>query len=166
MLYPIKEQHKISCRSRKECDRDHGMKKAWTVHGKSELTETEKGETGKEQSQEHAHHFIWLQADCPQRIRPGRPNNQSLILLWFVWLLHENVRRLRSELWRHKNWLFDSRSFQTSFFAREFFFYHKEHDCRPPPNYRVGQTQLDSFWSLITNQSNNTGKLESTFCCR
>jgi hypothetical protein len=27
------------------------------VHGKPKLTETEKGETGEEQSQEHAHHF-------------------------------------------------------------------------------------------------------------
>jgi hypothetical protein len=33
-------------------------KKAWSVHGKSKLTETEKGETGGEQSQEHAN-FHW-----------------------------------------------------------------------------------------------------------
>jgi hypothetical protein len=32
-------------------------RKALGVHGKPKLTENEKGETGEEQSQEHAHHF-------------------------------------------------------------------------------------------------------------
>jgi hypothetical protein len=33
-------------------------KKARAVHGKSKLTDTEKDETGEEQSQERAHHFL------------------------------------------------------------------------------------------------------------
>jgi hypothetical protein len=49
---------------------------------KSKITETEKGETGEEQSQEHAHRFLWLQCDCSQRVRPGMPNSQFRLLLW------------------------------------------------------------------------------------
>jgi hypothetical protein len=48
---------------------------------KSNLTETENGEIGEEQSQEFAHHFLRQQADSSQRIRSGRPDSQFRILL-------------------------------------------------------------------------------------
>jgi hypothetical protein len=57
-------------------------KKAWAVHRESKLTKTDTGETGGEQSQEHAHNFFSHQGDCSQRIRSGRPNSQLCILLW------------------------------------------------------------------------------------
>jgi hypothetical protein len=56
--------------------------KAQAVHRKSKLTETEKGETGEEQSQEHDNHFLLHQWECSQRSFPGRPNSQFRILLW------------------------------------------------------------------------------------
>jgi hypothetical protein len=36
----------------------HSRMKAWAIHRKSKLTETEKGETGEEQNQEHDHFFL------------------------------------------------------------------------------------------------------------
>jgi hypothetical protein len=43
------------------------------------------------------------------------------------------VPRVRSELWKQKNWLLhhDNAPSHTSFFTREFF-YQKQHDCRGP----------------------------------
>jgi hypothetical protein len=60
----------------------HLGKEAWAVHRMSKLTKIEKGETGKEQRQEHAHHVLWHQGGCSQRIHPGRPNSHFCILLW------------------------------------------------------------------------------------
>jgi hypothetical protein len=63
---PTKEQDKCLCK----CS---GKK---TVHRKFKITETEKGETGEEQSQQHVYHILWHRGDCSQRIRPGRPNRE------------------------------------------------------------------------------------------
>jgi hypothetical protein len=51
-------------------------------------------------------------------------------------LLGENVRRLRPELWRQKNWLLhhDNAPSHTPFFTRELF-YPKQHDCLPESPY-------------------------------
>jgi hypothetical protein len=47
---PTKEQNQILCRSWKKCDTDTIVRgrKHEAVHGKSKLTETEKGERGQE----------------------------------------------------------------------------------------------------------------------
>jgi histone-lysine N-methyltransferase SETMAR len=49
--------------------------------------------------------------------------------------LRENVRRLRPELWRQKNWLLhhDNGQFHTSFFSREFLTKHKMTLVPHPP---------------------------------
>jgi hypothetical protein len=59
-------------------DKNSG-KTAGVVHGKSRLTETEKGET----DEEHTYNLLWHQGDCSLRIHPGRPNSQFSILCDF-----------------------------------------------------------------------------------
>jgi hypothetical protein len=102
---PTIEQHQIFCKSRKKWLDKRSRRKAWAVHGKSKLRETEECDTGEEQSQEHAHNFRLHQGDCSQRIRPGRPNNHFHNYYDILRQQRENVSRLRPKLWRQKNWL-------------------------------------------------------------
>jgi hypothetical protein len=83
---------------------------------------TERGETGEEQIQEHARYFLPHKGDYSQRINPVRLNSGFRILLGRLRRLLENVRRLRPELWRQKNWLLhnDNARSHTSSFTREF----------------------------------------------
>jgi hypothetical protein len=84
-----------------QCLEKRSRKKAWALWGNFKLIEAGKGETGNQQSQEHAHHFLWHQRDCSQRFRPGRPNSQCRLLLWLLRGLRKSVRRLLPELWMH-----------------------------------------------------------------
>jgi hypothetical protein len=86
---------------------------------KSKLTKTEKGKTGEQQSQEHAHRFLWHQGNCSQRICPGRPNGQFRILLW----------RFTVTVWRCA---------KTSPLFHQGIFDQKQHDCHPPPTRHTG----------------------------
>jgi hypothetical protein len=80
------------------------------------------GETGEEQSQEHAHHFLSHKGDCSQIIRSGRPNSEFRILLrsftWTAWkfeisspraLRHVNAPSrtycLQGNFWPKSTWL-------------------------------------------------------------
>jgi hypothetical protein len=88
-------------------------KKAWAVHGKSKLTETEKSQTGEEQSRR----CLWHQRDCSQRIRPGAPVT-SAYCCDVLQRLCENVRRHRFELWDERtDWCITMHRLTPSFSA-------------------------------------------------
>jgi hypothetical protein len=103
---------------------------------KFKLTETEKGETGEVQSQEHAH-FLWHQRNSSQWIRPGMPSREFRILLWRFTVTGWKCAKTSPELWWYKtSWLHhDNGPSHASFFIRDFF-YRKWHGCRPPPTLR------------------------------
>jgi hypothetical protein len=88
------------------------------------------------QSQEHAHHFLWLQWDCSQGIDLGGPNSQFHILLWRATVAAWKCVKTSSELWRQKKLLLhdDDAKTHTSFFHQETFD-QKQHDCRPHSPY-------------------------------
>jgi hypothetical protein len=83
--------------------------------------QTEKGETGEEQSQEHAHNFVSFPAECSQRIRPGRPVKYAYFCE-DLQLMCENMLRLRPEISRKQTWLLhhDNAPSITSSITREF----------------------------------------------
>jgi hypothetical protein len=72
-------------------------KKALTLHGKSKLNETEKGETGEQPSQEHAHHISLTSGGLFTNnwfwhAEQSIPHSTDIL-----WRLRENVPRLRPE---------------------------------------------------------------------
>jgi hypothetical protein len=85
---------------------------------KSKLTETEKGETGEEQSQEHAHHFFDIKGIVHKEFFLAGQTVNSAYCCVALRRLRENVRRLRLELWRQKIW--PSHQDNAHFLTREF----------------------------------------------
>jgi hypothetical protein len=90
-------------------------KKAWTVHGKSKLTKTEKARQVKSKVEERDHKFFDIKGTVHKEfVLAGQTVNSAYycdVLLW----LHENV-------WRQMNWLLhhNNTPSHTSFFTREF----------------------------------------------
>jgi hypothetical protein len=127
-------------------------KKAWAVHGTSRLAETE-NKTWACSS------FFCRQEECSQRI----PHTN----VTFYGDCCENVRRLRPDLWRQKNWLLhhDNASSHISFFTRDFF-YQKQHDCRPPRTLIFSASQIEDktkrppFWHNWDDRGRIAGDAE------
>jgi hypothetical protein len=60
-----KNSEKVRRRPWQWLDKRSG-KKAWAYTESPNSPRPKNGETGEEQSQEHAHHFLWHQLDCSQ----------------------------------------------------------------------------------------------------
>jgi hypothetical protein len=67
----------------------------------------ENGETGGEQSQEHAHRLFAFGGPVHKEfVLAGQTVNSAYYEYYDVlWRLHEYVRRRLPKLWRQKNWL-------------------------------------------------------------
>jgi hypothetical protein len=130
-------------------------KKAWAVHGKSKLTETEKGETGEGQSQEHVHHIFDIKELLTKNSYWQAKQSIPHITATFYGDCVKNVQRFRSELWRQNNWLLlhDNEPSHTSFLNREFF--AKNITAVPHPTYSPDLDPCDFclFPAILTQSS-------------
>jgi hypothetical protein len=130
----------------------HSGKKAWAVHGKSKLTETEEGEAGEELSQELAHHFLWHQGDCSQRIRPGRPNSIPHCTVTFTKTLWKWAKTSPQTLSTKELVLLSQQCSDWHFLFQQGRFDQEQHDCCPPPTLHFSvsltedKTERLPFW--------------------
>jgi hypothetical protein len=86
--------------------------------------QTERDETGEEQSQEHAHNFFFdIKEIVHKEFVMADQTVYSAYYCDVLRRLRENIQRLRPELWRQKNLLLhhDNSPSRTSLFTREFF---------------------------------------------
>jgi hypothetical protein len=113
--------------------------KAWVVHGclKGMLRsgQTEKVKTSVEQSQEHAHHFLWHQRDCSQRIRPWQAR-QSIphTIMTFYGHCVKVFKDFAPNFGDKRTDCCIRQHIVSHFFFHHRIFYQKQNDCRPPPN--------------------------------
>jgi hypothetical protein len=80
--------------------RQRSANKVWAIHGKSKLTETEKGNTGAEQSQEHANYFFDIKKIVHKEVVQAGQTVKSAYYCDVLRRLREKVRTLCTELWR------------------------------------------------------------------
>jgi hypothetical protein len=84
---------------------------------------TENGETGEEQSQEHAHYLFAIKRPVHKEFVLAGQTVNSAYYCDVLQRLNENVRRRLPELQRQENWLLhhDNAPSHISFFATELF---------------------------------------------
>jgi hypothetical protein len=64
--------------------------------------QTKKGETGEEESHEHAHHFDIKEIVYKEFVLAGQTVNSTLYC-HILQQLHENIQTLRPKLWQQTN---------------------------------------------------------------
>jgi hypothetical protein len=108
------------------------LRKLSSVHGKSKIAETEKFETGEEQSQEHAHNFFYIKGIAHKEFVLAGQTVSSVYHCDILWWLHETKTSPRILV--TKELAVASRQFTISHFLFHLgIFDPKQHDCHPPP---------------------------------
>ena len=72
---------------------------------KPHVTEVQKVQTGKKQSQEHARHFFDIKGIVHKEFIPRGQSVNYEFYCEVLRRLREKVRRLRPQLWREQTWL-------------------------------------------------------------
>jgi hypothetical protein len=99
-----------------------------------------KGETGKEQSQEHAHNFFDIKGIAYKEFILAGQTVNSAYYCDVLWLLCENVRRLHPELWLQKNCLLhqdNTHRLTLPFFTSKFLTGNNMAVVSHPPNFSL-----------------------------
>jgi hypothetical protein len=95
-------------------------KKAWAGHWKSKLAENDKMWDRWRAKSRACSSFSLISRALYTRLRPGRPVN-SAYYYDVLRRLRENVRILRPEVWRQRNWLLRQRTVSQLLFHQEIF---------------------------------------------
>jgi hypothetical protein len=135
----VQISEKVWCRPWQWLDKC-SRKKAWAIHGKFKFTETKKkkGETGKKRRACSLFLFDIKGIVHKVFVLVGQTVNSTYYCDALQWW-HENVWRLRPELWWPKNWLLyhDTAPSNASFFSGEFLTKNKITAFPQPPSFSL-----------------------------